>query len=67
MTSFSLGISYLLAVHQRNRTYMVLQVPLRFMALAVFWQHGIAWRKVGMYEATMGVLTAGSLLWERRK
>jgi len=67
MTSFSLGVSYLIAVYQRNRMYMAAAVPLRFLALFVFLRHGNKWRKVGVYEAAMGTLTAGTLLWEKRR
>ena len=54
MTSFSLGVSYFLAAHQRNRTYMAFQVPLRLLAVLVTSRHGGEWLKVSMWEAAMG-------------
>ena len=63
MTSFSLGVSYLLAVYQRNRAYMAAAPPLRFLATVVLSSHGGEWRKVAVYEAAMGLLTTVCLLW----
>ena len=66
MTSLTLSAMYFITVYQRNRLMMASAVPLRAMAGFVLWGDGGEWAKVAVYEAAMGALVAGSLLWERR-
>ncbi|KAJ9604716.1 hypothetical protein H2200_010830 [Cladophialophora chaetospira] len=63
VSSFTIGGFYLLAVYRRDRVFMALSTPGRFLAFAVFWiLNGGPWRNVAMFEEVMGLLTGLILL-----
>jgi hypothetical protein len=44
---------------------MLAAVPLRILAMAVFWGDGPAWAGVTVYEVVMGLANAGAVWFEK--
>ncbi|OCL12410.1 hypothetical protein AOQ84DRAFT_360674 [Glonium stellatum] len=68
LSSLSLGTSYLLATQQstsaRHR-FMLAAVPLRILAMGLFWGDGPAWVGVTVYEAAMGLANVAVVWFEK--
>lgn len=58
-----IGIYYMLAAWQENRTFFAMTL-LRFVSAAIFWRQGPAWRTIATWEAFSAVLTGFTLMWE---
>ena len=66
LAAIAMGIYYILAAWQNNRTFYTLTVPMRSLTAVVFWAQGGPWRLAAMWEAAGALLTGTALVWEGR-
>lgn len=64
LAAIAMGIYYILAAYQENKTFFIITVPMRLLTTAVFWSHEGAWKMAAAWEGGGSLLTFLALLWE---